>query len=231
IIGYRPNAGGGFEPKRGVFYDFCERCKENPDEPYFFIIDEINRGNLSKIFGELLMLIETDKRGEEHRLNLVYGEVNGEKTFYVPKNLHIIGMMNTADRSLAMIDYALRRRFSFYTMKPAFGDDNNDNADNNGFGEFVENMKISCERYGEVIDAIKALNKAIRKDSSLGRGFEIGHSYFIPDANTVIDNDWVSNVVKYEIIPLIEEYWIDNDEEVRNWIQKLYDALGEKYDG
>ena len=103
IMGYRPAEDGSFELRSGVFYNFCERCKENPDKPYFFIIDEINRGNLSKIFGELLMLIETDKRGEEHRVNLVYGGTS----FYIPDNLHIIGMMNTADRSLAMIDYAL----------------------------------------------------------------------------------------------------------------------------
>lgn len=215
IMGYRPNASGGFELQKGVFYAFCKRCKEEPDEPYFFIIDEINRGNLSKIFGELLMLIETDKRGEEHKLNLVYDG----KPFYVPKNLHIIGMMNTADRSLAMIDYALRRRFSFYTMKPAF-----DNAAYNGFGKYMNN--ISCNLYGEVIEVIKALNNAIRGDNSLGRGFEIGHSYFIPDVNTVIDNDWVSNVVEYEIIPLIEEYWFDDNDKANTWKNNLNKAIG-----
>ena len=117
----------------------------------FLIIDEINRGNLSKIFGELLMLIETDKRGEKYKLNLVYGGT----AFYIPENLYIIGMMNTADRSLAMIDYALRRRFSFYTMQPAF-----ENADNNGFGDYTD--KVDCKLYHTVIARIKELNNAIK---------------------------------------------------------------------
>lgn len=219
IMGYRPNDSGGFELQSGVFYNFCIRCKENPDKPYFFIIDEINRGNLSKIFGELLMLIETDKRGEENKINLVYG---GE--FYIPQNLHIIGMMNTADRSLAMIDYALRRRFSFYTITPAF-----DNADNNGFNEYVKD--IDCELYHTVMAKIKELNKAIRKDSSLGKGFEIGHSYFALEDKSVIDDEWVHNVVEFEIIPLLEEYWFDNDDKSDEWKKALYLALGEEYDG
>ncbi len=219
IIGYRPNENGGFELQSGVFYNFCEKCKENPDKPYFFIIDEINRGNLSKIFGELLMLIESDKRGEHHKINLVYDETE----FYIPENLHIIGMMNTADRSLAMIDYALRRRFSFYTMKPAF-----DNADNNGFSAYTKT--ISCELYHAVIAKIRKLNEAIRKDSSLGKGFEIGHSYFSPENRSVIDNDWVRNAVEYEIIPLIEEYWFDDEQKAEEWKKILYQALGEDYD-
>ncbi len=220
IIGYRPSADGSFELNHGVFYNFCERCKENPDEHYFFIIDEINRGNLSKIFGELLMLIETDKRGEEHKINLVYG---GE-SFYIPDNLHIIGMMNTADRSLAMIDYALRRRFSFYTMKPAF-----ENADHNGFDDYIKT--IDCKMYHSAVAEIKKLNNAIRNDSSLGKGFEIGHSYFAPENVDVIDDEWVRNVIEYEIIPLIEEYWFDDDKKVNDWTKTLYQSIGENYDG
>ena len=219
IMGYRPNDSGGFELQSGVFYNFCIRCKEKYDKPYFFIIDEINRGNLSKIFGELLMLIETDKRGEKHKLNLVYGG----KPFYIPENLHIIGMMNTADRSLAMIDYALRRRFSFYTMHPAF-----DNADQNGFGAYTQD--ISCDLYHSVIAKIRDLNDTIRKDSTLGKGFEIGHSYFAPENKSEINDEWVRGVVEYEIIPLIEEYWFDGDKKVEEWTKALYQALGDRYD-
>ncbi|SFW22585.1 AAA family ATPase [Ruminococcus flavefaciens] len=219
IMGYRPNDQGGFELQSGIFYNFCIRCKENPDKPYFFIIDEINRGNLSKIFGELLMLIETDKRGERHKLNLVYGGTS----FYIPENLHIIGMMNTADRSLAMIDYALRRRFSFYTMKPAF-----ENADNNGFGSYTAD--IDCKLYHSVISKIIGLNNDIRIDTTLGKGFEIGHSYFSPEDISVINDEWVRNVVEYEIIPLIEEYWFDNDKKLDEWSKALYQIIGEKYD-
>ena len=220
IMGYRPNDSGGFELQSGVFYNFCIRCQENPDKPYFFIIDEINRGNLSKIFGELLMLIETDKRGEKHKLNLVYES----KPFFIPENLHIIGMMNTADRSLAMIDYALRRRFSFYTMQPAF-----ENEDKNGFGDYTS--KIDCNLYHTVIVKIRELNSVIRKDTTLGKGFEIGHSYFAPEDISVIDDEWVRNVVEYEIIPLIEEYWFDNDKKLDEWTKALYQAIGEEYDG
>ena len=216
IMGYRPNDSGGFELQSGVFFNFCEKCKENPDMPYFFIIDEINRGNLSKIFGELMMLIETDKRGEKHKLNLVYGGA----PFYIPENLHIIGMMNTADRSLAMIDYALRRRFSFYTMQPAF-----ENAVQNGFGEYTQD--ISCELYHTVIAKIKELNNTIRKDNTLGKGFEIGHSYFAPENKSDINDEWVRGVVEYEIIPLIEEYWFDDDKKVEEWTNALYQALGD----
>ena len=216
IMGYRPTDNGGFELENGVFYRFCETAKNDTDNEYFFIIDEINRGNLSKIFGELLMLIENDKRGSEQQINLVYGS----EPFYIPENLYIIGMMNTADRSLAMIDYALRRRFSFYTMLPAF-----EKADENGFAEYIQ--KIECPLYHSIIAKIIELNKAIKEDTSLGKGFEIGHSYFISDN---INDEWVKSAVEYEIIPLIEEYWFDNESELSKWKEKLYLAIGELYD-
>ena len=219
ILGYRPDDEGGFELQEGVFYRFCENAKNDPDNDYYFIIDEINRGNLSKIFGELLMLIESDKRGEEHQIELIYGN----KPFYIPENLHIIGMMNTADRSLAMIDYALRRRFSFYTMHPAF-----EKADENGFADYTN--EIDCPLYHSVIDRIKELNKAIKDDSALGSGFEIGHSYFTSKSTDMINDEWVKNVVEYEIIPLIEEYWFDNEAECSKWKEKLYHTIGEPYD-
>lgn len=217
IMGYRPNDSGGFSLQKGIFFNFCEKCKENPGKEYFFIIDEINRGNLSKIFGELMMLIETDKRGEANKLNLVYEET----PFYIPENLHIIGMMNTADRSLAMIDYALRRRFSFYTMQPAF-----ENAENNGFN--IYRHEINCEPYHSVISKIKELNVEIRKDPTLGKGFEIGHSYFAPEDKSIINDEWVKNIVEFEIIPLLEEYWFDDDKKVEEWTKALYQASGEQ---
>lgn len=219
IMGYRPDESGGFELQEGVFYLFCEKAKNDPENDYYFIIDEINRGNLSKIFGELLMLIENDKRGEDHQIELIYGN----EPFYIPENLHIIGMMNTADRSLAMIDYALRRRFSFYTMHPAF-----EKADENGFADYTN--EIDCPLYHSVIDRIKELNKAIKDDSALGSGFEIGHSYFTSESTDMINDEWVKNVVEYEIIPLIEEYWFDNEAECSKWKEKLYHTIGEPYD-
>ena len=219
IMGYRPDDEGGFVLQEGVFYRFCEEAKNEPDNDYYFIIDEVNRGNLSKIFGELLMLIESDKRCEDHQIELIYGN----EPFYIPENLHIIGMMNTADRSLAMIDYALRRRFSFYTMHPAF-----EKADENGFADYAN--EIDCPLYHSVIDRIKEVNKAIKNDSALGSGFEIGHSYFTSEDISIINDEWVKNVVEYEIIPLIEEYWFDNEAECSKWKEKLYHTIGEPYD-
>ena len=211
IMGYRPNDSGGFELQSGVFYNFCIRCKENPDKPYFFIIDEINRGNLSNIFGELLMLIETDKRGEKHKLNLVYGGT----AFYIPENLHIIGMMNTADRSLAMIDYALRRRFNFFEMQPGFGSE--------GFRRYMNSVQNPL--FSALIERVMQLNQAIAQDSALGKGFCIGHSYFCNLTLETCTAERLRAIVEYDIIPMLREYWFDNDERFNQEAEKLRYAL------
>lgn len=203
IVGYRPT-GDGFELEYGPFYKFCKQA-EKDRRPHFFIIDEINRGNVSKIFGELLMLIEADKR--EESLRLLYTK----EDFSVPKNVYIIGMMNTADRSLAIIDYALRRRFAFYDVRPAF---------NNGL--FIEMTdKKESESLKRLISYVKLLNDDIRKDDSLGSGFEVGHSYFCTSDDIRIDNKWIKSTIEYEIIPLINEYWFDDREKVEEWSAKL----------
>lgn len=199
VMGYKPNSEGGFDLQRGIFYKFCIKAANDPGRKYFFIIDEINRGNLSKIFGELLMLIEKDYRA--NKITLAYSD----ERFAVPANLYIIGMMNTADRSLAMIDYALRRRFSFYPMKPGF--------DSDGFKQYQE--ELGNEKFNALIEKVKELNKAIVDDGSLGSGFEIGHSYFCNQEE--IANSWLQAVVNYEIIPMLEEYWFDNKDKVDEW--------------
>ncbi len=207
IMGYRPD-GNGFSLEKGPFYSFCKEA-EPDDREYFFIIDEINRGNLSKIFGELLMLIEKDKRGECHSLRLLYQN----EQFFVPDNVYIIGMMNTADRSLAMIDYALRRRFAFFEFEPAFLSD--------GFKKYqslIENVK-----FNSLIDTVVSMNNYIAEDVSLGSGFRIGHSYFC--TNEKIDNEWLTDVVEYELIPLIKEYWFDEPSKVDKWAQRLRGAV------
>jgi 5-methylcytosine-specific restriction protein B len=206
IMGYKPN-GNEFVLQRGIFYKFCVDAANDPDRDYFFIIDEINRGNLSKIFGELLMLIEKDYRGT--KLTLAYKD----EKFFVPTNLYIIGMMNTADRSLAMIDYALRRRFSFYSMKPGF--------DSLGFKSYQH--KLNNPKFDSLIKAVKQLNEKIVSDNSLGNGFEIGHSYFCGQDS--ITDAWLYQVVNYDIIPLISEYWFDNKQEVNRWSDILNDAI------
>jgi len=206
IMGYRPS-GSSFDIKYGPFYEFCKEAEKDNENDYFFIIDEINRGNLSKIFGELLMLIETDKRNESIRL------LYKDEQFSVPDNVHIIGMMNTADRSLAIIDYALRRRFSFFDFEPAFEDD--------GFKEYQ--IQKNNEKFNNLIQVIKSLNKAISEDNCLGEGFRIGHSYFCTDNS--IDEIWFNSVINYEIIPLLKEYWFDEPDKITNWSEKLKSAI------
>lgn len=206
IVGFRPSK-NGFDLKYGVFYHFCKAAEIDSDNDYFFIIDEINRGNLSKIFGELFMLIENDKRGIE--LQLLYAD----EKFSVPDNVYIIGMMNTADRSLAMLDYALRRRFSFYEMKPGFGTD--------GFQEY--RMRLNSAKFDSLVSCVESLNTAISEDESLGEGFCIGHSYFC-NLKEVTDQA-LSRIVEFELIPLLKEYWFDEPVKVKEWSSRLRGAV------
>ena len=206
IMGFRPS-GSGFELRRGAFYNFCKAAEIDSDNEYFFIIDEINRGNLSKIFGELFMLIENDKRGIE--LQLLYSD----EKFSVPSNVYIIGMMNTADRSLAMLDYALRRRFAFFDLKPGF--------DSEGFRQYRAHLNSS--KFDNLIQCVEKLNSAIAADESLGSGFCIGHSYFC-NLKEATDQalKWI---IEYEIIPLLKEYWFDEPMKVEDWSANLRNSI------
>lgn len=209
MMGYKPDAEGGFKLTRGIFYDFCKQAEMDGEKPYFLIIDEINRGNMSKIFGELLQLIEADYRGES--IQLAYNK----QRFAVPDNLYIIGMMNTADRSLAMIDYALRRRFCFYKMQPAFR--------SKGFKDYQ--AQLNSPLLNKVIESIKQLNEVIIEDASLGEGFAIGHSYF---CDLKASNDLASKIkeiVTYDIIPMLEEYWFDDQKTLKEQTDRLKEAL------
>lgn len=198
MMGYKPIE-DGFELKYGIFYRFCQKAANQPDKDYFFIIDEINRGNMSKIFGELLMLIERDYRGT--KATLAYNGL----TFSVPRNLYIIGMMNTADRSLAMIDYALRRRFSFFDMEPGF--------DSDGFIQYQNDL--NNEALNELVSRVKDLNREIMLDKSLGKGFCIGHSYFC--GRDVCTDEWLHSIVDYDILPMLSEYWFDDAAKLQRW--------------
>ncbi len=204
VMGYKPR-GESFELEHGIFYRFCQKASSKPKEQFFFIIDEINRGNTSKIFGELLMLIEKDYRGT--KTTLAY-----DKTpFTVPSNIYIIGMMNTADRSLAMIDYALRRRFSFFRISPGF--------DSDGFRAYMN--QLDNETFNTLIDRVKELNKVIVDDPSLGREFRIGHSYFCSRNKDTCTEDWMREIVEYEVLPLLEEYWFDDRTKLKHWENML----------
>lgn len=206
MMGYRPSQ-EGFEMHYGPFYSFCQKADADREHSYFFIIDEINRGNISKIFGELMMLVESDKRDQP--IQLLYSE----KEFAIPENMYLIGTMNTADRSLAIMDYALRRRFGFFTMKPAF--------DSNGFRKYQESL--NSPQFNALIICIEHLNQAISKDSMLGPGFCIGQSYFcnLQSANSEL----LKEIVHLEIIPLLQEYWYDDAATLQRWTDQLENAL------
>ena len=206
IMGFRPTE-KGFELNRGAFYSFCKNAEIDSENDYFFIIDEINRGNLSKIFGELFMLIENDKRGVE--LKLLYSD----EKFSVPDNVYIIGMMNTADRSLAMLDYALRRRFAFYEMRPGFN--------TNGFIQYRKDLNNA--KFDKLIQCVEQLNESISMDESLGEGFCIGHSYFCNLDE--ISEQTLTAIVEYELIPLLKEYWFDDSVKVKTWTENLRNAI------
>ena len=213
VVGLRPTAEGGFAAAEGVFARFCRRAAADPGRDYVFIIDEINRANISKAFGELLMLIEAEHRGEALRL-----PVSGE-LLSVPKRLHIIGMMNTADRGLALIDYALRRRFAFFEMRPAL--------DHPGFLRHVE--AVGSSRLEALVDVVRRLNLRIAEDEALGPGFQIGHSYLClpaagPENPAGTDAD-VTSVVRYELEPLVREYWFDNPAAMDESIHELESVL------
>ncbi|MCD8301582.1 MAG: AAA family ATPase [Prevotellaceae bacterium] len=204
MLGYKPSE-SGFELRQGIFYTFCLKAANEPEKDFFFIIDEINRGNMSKIFGELLMLIEKDYRGK--KTTLAYDG----RQFSVPVNLHIIGMMNTADRSLAMIDYALRRRFSFYEMAPAF--------DSDSFRQYKEHL--GNERFNLLIEKVKELNHAITNDNALGKGFRIGHSYFCNWEKDECTVEKMRQVLDFDILPMLEEFWFDDASKVERWQSAL----------
>lgn len=206
VRGFRPTAiAGNFELTDGTFLQFCSRAAADREKKYVLLVDEINRGNLSQIFGELLSLIETDKREPSFALRLAYHR-DDEQPFYVPSNLYIIGMMNLADRSLAMVDYALRRRFSFVELEPKF--------EGEGFQKWLRDRSMSAALIDLIVNRLGVLNETIRKDTTLGRHYMIGHSCFCPPGEdfSSLGMAWFELIVKTEIVPLLDEYWFDAPE-------------------
>ena len=200
IMGLKPTDTGGFKFEPGPFYNICKKAEQDSSKrPYFLIIDEINRANMSKVLGEAFSLIEKDHRNEKTTL-----KYNNEQ-FSVPDNLFIIGTMNTADRGLVMLDYALRRRFQFVTIEPAFK--------SIGFKNML--TRLNNAKLNRLCRRIIDLNEDICNDDMLGEGFMIGHSYFC--AKGIVTDKDVDNIVKYEIIPLLSEYWYDNPDKLKKW--------------
>jgi 5-methylcytosine-specific restriction enzyme B len=216
VRGYRPLEAkvGSFGLQNGVFYNFCQRAINDPDHEYVFIIDEINRGNISQIFGELLMLIEADKRGLAFAVPLVYRNPD-EPRFYVPQNLYLIGLMNLADRSLAMVDYALRRRFVFVTLRPQY--------ESERFQQWLLERGMKPSLVELIVSRMADLNRAIREDPLLGENYQVGHSYFIPRGEDFagLDEDWYHAIIRTEIAPLLREYWFDDPRKAEEMERKL----------
>jgi len=215
VQGIRPDGNGGFQVKNGLLYEFCRKARNNAGQDYFFIIDEVNRGNLSKIFGELMMLLEHDKRGDDFAIPLTYSN-SLEETFYIPENVYFIGTMNTADRSLAIVDYALRRRFAFIDIEPAFS--------SMAFTEFLTQKGVPSSVVTEIQSKMLALNEKIESNTrDLGKGFCVGHSYFCPNGEQRqnFDNGWYREIIEFEVAPLLREYWFDDTKEADNNINEL----------
>jgi Cdc6-like AAA superfamily ATPase len=213
IQGYRPTDTAAFRLKNGVFYEFVKRAQAEPDSPYVFIIDEINRTNLGKVFGELMLLIETDKRGSEYAVPLTYSEPNDER-FYIPDNLYLIGTMNTADRSITIVDYALRRRFAFFSLKPEFGEK---------FKNCLKKKGVTVDVIEHIREKIGELNRDISEDKkNLGSGFEIGHSFFCPMNDVKDSREWYNRIISLEVKPQLMEYWFDDPKRAEDLSGKLY---------
>ena len=201
VRGWRPSGDGKLDLVDGPFLQMINTAKDDPESQYAIIIEEINRGNPAQIFGEMLTLLESDKRNKAEALELSYRKSEGER-IYIPENLYVIGTMNVADRSIAMVDFALRRRFAFVDLEPIFG---------NVWQDWVHNQcKIDEEFLSQVEERMNALNKQIAEDSNLGTQFRVGHSYVTPSAGEIDDSrEWFKQVVETEIGPLLDEYWFD----------------------
>ena len=187
--------------------DSC-KARRSPDQQFVFIIDEINRGNISKILGELMMLIEADKRKKQYAIKLTYSNEDDER-FFVPENVYLIGCMNTADRSLAIVDYALRRRFRFISIKPEF---------NEAFISFLEDKGISQENVELMVSKLKAANEVI---STIDRGLEIGHSYFCQTEGCEDFPVWWKDICEYELFPYLREICFDDEDKYELICNKL----------
>ena len=215
VRGYRPEGDSKLTLMDGPFLKLCDTARQDDCGKYVMVIEEINRGNPASIFGELLTLLEADRRNADGELALAYPRSDSER-FHIPPNVYVIGTMNLADRSLALVDFALRRRFAFFDLEPAFNDT---------WREWVQNRITDSSEIADTIkQRIEALNRRITDDGNLGPQFRIGHSHFTPSPDAAIENpeEWFEDVVDSEIAPLLREYWFDDaaraEEEVRRLV-------------
>lgn len=205
VRGFRPTSAGVFELVDGPFLDACKAANASPNARHVLLIDEINRANVTKVFGELLSLIERDKRSARFELRLAHARAPSER-FFVPPNLFLLGLMNTADRNLALVDFALRRRFAFMEIPPVFD------------ARFVEHLAARGVHRGvaeEIGRSMTELNARVVADATLGRGYAIGHSYFEPPRDSLGGDEaksraWLERLAKLNLAPLFEEYWVED---------------------
>ena len=218
VRGWRPDGEGGLVLADGPFLKLCEVAGKDTDSKYVMVIEEINRGNPASIFGELLTLLESDKRSPSEALALAYPHDDNER-FHIPPNVYVIGTMNLADRSLALVDFALRRRFAFFDLEPQL---------NAAWRKWVqEKCGIPADFLANIEARISALNAQIATDHNLGKQFRIGHSHVTPPPDTPIDDpqQWFTEIVETEITPLLREYWFDRPDRAEEESQKLLSGL------
>lgn len=215
VQGFRPDGQGGFRLTDGVLPEVCRRAAQQPEQPFVLLIDEINRGHLNRIFGELLVLLEADKRGPQHALRLPYAPAESPR-FFVPDNLYLIGTMNTADRSLAPLDYALRRRFAFVGMQPEFGEP---------LRQLLSQQGVPKVIIARLLLRLNELNQAIADDPELGPDFQLGHSYFCqPPRHPAQAPAWLNLILEQEIAPLLDDYWFDQPSQAAAHKKRLLSA-------
>ena len=216
VQGYRPTQEGSYRRVNGPFLELCQRALQDPRDTYVIIIDEINRAHLGKVLGELMMLIEADKRKPAWAASLAYAQP-GEQPFHVPSNLHIIGTMNSADRSLALVDYALRRRFAFIDLTPAFGED--------AFERYLQQNGVPAVQWTRVREKIEQVNRMLANDPMLGPGYLIGHSFFCTEpVNAGAVDEWFAEIVELDLLPLLREYWFDQRKQLEEATSILVEA-------
>lgn len=216
VRGWRPDGDGKLKLIDGVFLEAVEAARAERDRPFVVVIEEINRGNPAQIFGEVLTLLESDKRSQDEAIELAYRGDAGERVF-IPDNLYVIGTMNIADRSLALVDLALRRRFAFVTLKPMLND---------SWEEWCSHAGLGGDELARIRRLMTKLNSDIASDSTLGAQFRIGHSYVTPARGETIDDarSWFRRVVETDIGPLLQEYWFDSPEKASESTQRLIDG-------
>jgi 5-methylcytosine-specific restriction protein B len=214
VRGWRPGVDGRLTLADGVFLDVIDAAIAEPDNNHVLVIEEINRANIAQVLGELLTLLEADKRNAAEALRLAYPRTPDERAF-IPENLYVIGTMNLADRSLAIVDFALRRRFAFADLAPQL---------NHTWQAWVARRnRIDEEFLAALARRIDTLNATIAQDRSLGEQYCIGHSFFTPSTATSIEDPhrWVADVVASEIRPLLAEYWFDDPDRVAHETREL----------